>query len=212
MGGRRLPGWICSFVCDDEWLNDGTNCLAQSSSTGPIGLDADAAEARAMDAAMHAKEKRPKSDDITHFMIDEDIKLIVASPFGKTSEGAEIVALLKRLNKSRDIVYADTNGARGDWDRSTIRISEEYSGKIYPTAIELVHEGTHALWRQKHAKGGNSAKETVDDEFHAQQNQLNMYRYFRDEKGYSDWQMDLRLKKLDDNTLRAGIEEGFVTH
>jgi hypothetical protein len=214
MGSGKKPGHTCSLT-DGTVLDGGTNCLAVSPQPGSTGIsqeDANAA-AKAADADLKANYKPPKSDDTTHILIDDDIKFIVQSPFGKTDEGKEIVALLKRLNKNRDIVYADCYGDRGGWDGTTISINQDFSGKKYPTIIELVHEGTHALWRQKHAKGtGNSAKDKVDDEFHAQKNQLDMYHYLRDTVSFSDMDMESRLKKLDNETLRQGIEDGQITH
>jgi hypothetical protein len=217
MGSGRKPGPTCSSDDAAGAIDAGTNCRAKSPEPGPIGLnaDADVAEARALDDAMRAREKAPKSDEITQIMLDQDIQLVADSPFKDTAEGREIIALLKRLNKSRDIVYADTNGARGEWDGTTIRVSQDFAGKMFPTAIELVHEATHALWRQKHpAKSRNAAdirKESIDDELHAQTNQLNMYRHLRDTRNFTDRMMDLRLARLDSNKLRNGIEDGFVT-
>jgi hypothetical protein len=219
MGSGRKPGPVCSSNADGSIIDAGTNCLAKSPEPGSIGVNAadDVAAAKAADALMRKNEKRPKSNDLTQLLIGEDIKIIAASPLGQTDEGRQIVALLTRLNKNHDIVYDDTAGARGDWDGNTIRINPQYDAKAYPTAIELVHEATHALWRSKHKSKKKVSPEeererSIDDELHAQENQLNMYRHFRDTNKYENWQMDLRLERLDNGSLRAGIEEGFVKH
>lgn len=151
----------------------------------------------------------------TMAMLKQDIGLIAESPLGRTPEGREIVGMLKSFNDGKRIAYGDTiEGSRGDWDGKTIRVSAEFQGRMLATIIELVHEASHALWRRRHPRKADKAAQREDDiadELHAQENQLLVYRYLRDVKGFGeDMQMEMRLKRQASGTLRATIEERFA--
>jgi hypothetical protein len=53
----------------------------------------------------------------------------------------------------------------------------------------------------------------VDDEFHAQENQLEMYKYLKSEKGMSeDALLETRLTRQARGTLRSTLEARFRGH
>lgn len=81
-------------------------------------------------------------------MFDYDIALIQQSSIGKTTQGKEIVELLKAFNKDGRIKYAEME-ERAAWDGSDILVNANYLGKVFITTCELVHEAAHALWRKK---------------------------------------------------------------
>src|SRR5207253_2000008 len=113
------------------------------------------------------------------------------------------------------VQYGPTlDGSRGDWDGTTIRVNQDYRGNAHRTIPELVHEATHALWRKNHKtkiKDANDKwKADIDDELHARENQLLMYKYLRDTLGWpTDSIMEMRLERQDNGTLRQTIEQSF---
>ncbi len=151
------------------------------------------------------------------------IEAIEASPLGKTSEGAQIVDLLYSLNASARIVYEsaatdegdEATAERGSWDGQIIRVDKGFENSWHQSAIELVHEASHALWRRKNPIAKKASKEArlknnVDDEFQAQKNQLEMYRYLKSEKGMGeDALLETRLARQARGTLRSTIEARF---
>ncbi|MDB5799687.1 MAG: hypothetical protein JWL63_626 [Rhodocyclales bacterium] len=215
MSGRK-PGPTCSASHGKHWIDRGTSTRWRSHAPGPLGLllplimGAAPVSAEA-DAGAQIEEDKSAAQG----MIDYDIGIIADSPFGKTAEGKDIVKLLRALNSNGKIVYAATvEDGRGDWDGEIIRVSENYRGKMFPTVIELVHEGTHALWRKKHPfrKGSKPNREqNIADELHAQENQLLMYKYLKEKKGCpDDSELELRLQRQANGELRKTIEERFV--
>jgi len=201
----RKPGPICSSRLGSNWIDSGTTCRSRSSSSGPLGL--------MMSLVMSAA---PGSSDAEaqKAMMAYDIDIIAESPFGKTSEGKQIVQLLRSLNQRGNIVYGETvDDVRGDWDGKMIRVNENSRGKIFPKILELVHEGSHALWRKNHPIGNvkDNRKDNVADELHAQENQLLIYSYLKEKKGCpEDLVLELRLKRQASGTLRQTIDERFT--
>jgi hypothetical protein len=195
--GDRKPGKTCSSELDDDWIDEGTNCRAKSQASGPTGTD---------DAAADATVEKL---DGTKGMLEFDIGTIDQSPFGHTPDGQRIVAFLRALNAKDEIVYGDTDGDRGGWDGQTLTINREFYGKGGPTITELVHEASHALWGRDHprAKGvRQTAKEAADDEYRAEKNQLAIYAWLKNVKGYpADATLDQRLEQEARGTLRTAI-------
>jgi hypothetical protein len=148
-------------------------------------------------------------------MFTYDIDIIAKSPFGTSAEGKEMAQLLNVLNHSGNVVYGETlDEGRGDWDGATIVVNQNFRGKFFPTVLELVHEGSHAVWRKHHptkAKSGKDAPEdNVTEELHAQENQLLFYKYLKKAKGCpDDPELELRLERQARGTLRQFIEERF---
>ncbi len=203
MGGRK-PGPACSSSHGNNWIDHGTNALWRSHAPGPLGL--------VLPMIMGAADEDKAA---TQGIFKYDIGTIADSSFGKTAEGREIVKLLRALNAKGLLIYAATvEDGRGDWDGEAIRVSENYRGKMFPTVIELVHEGTHALWRKNHPFGKGSKADhaqSIADELHAQENQLLMYRYLKEKKGCpEDAELELRLQLQASGELRRTIEERFV--
>jgi hypothetical protein len=173
-----------------------------------------------MSLAMGAAPKAPKKaeQEVPDGVIGYDIKVIGGSPFGKAGEGQEIVALLNGLNKNGKIAYGNTSAddGRGDWDGENITVNEEFRERVCSTCATLVHEGSHALWRKKHPKpSGNDKKalfkDAVEDELHAQENELIIYTWLRNSnKDYpADFLLDTRLQRKNAGTLKSVIEENF---
>jgi hypothetical protein len=215
MAGRK-PGPTCSSSHGKRWIDHGTAPRWRTGAPGPLGMLLPLLMG-ALPATDATDENANADDDkaAAQGMISYDIGIIADSPFGKTAEGKEIVKLLRALNSQGQIIYAATvEDGRGDWDGETIRVSENYRGKMFPTVIELVHEGTHALWRKKHPfkKGSKANREqSIADELHAQENQLLMYKYLKDKKGCpDDAELELRLQRQASGELRKTIEERFV--
>lgn len=161
-----------------------------------------------------AEKERKELERTDRLMFQEDIKLIGNSPFGKTKEGGQIVAMLRELMDSRRIVYGPTiEGDRGAWDGTTITVDQDARGKSFQTALELVHEGAHALWRKNHPRG-KGARESLDvivnEELHARELQLKFYEYLRDSKGCpTDSILEMRLQRQANGTLRRTIAAQF---
>lgn len=149
---------------------------------------------RSVDAAQLAADKA---------MFGFDVSIIAQSPFGKTQAGLAIVNLLISYNKNGKISYAPTatDDARAEWDGSTITIKDDFRGKAVPSIIELVHEGSHVLWRINHPRKNipldKLPADNLADEDLAQKNQMEMYLWLR--KKYPDWptdaEMEFRLNK-----------------
>lgn len=207
MGDRKV-GPVCVSKVGGGWIDGGTLCRARSGAPGPAGM------VLAMVLGATPKPALTDEQSATMAMIDYDIGLIAKSPFGKTKEGGRMVQLLRELNRRGDVLYGETfDDSRGDWDGKTIRINENARGKMYPTVLELVHEASHALWRKRHPAGKVAAdvqKQNVDDELHAQENQLDVYVYLRDKLGCpKDLELELRLERRANGELRKAIEERF---
>lgn len=208
MAGKK-PGPICSSDLGAKWIDDGTMCRARSSSPGLLGL----AMSLVMGAVPEDKDKAGQQQ-AAKAMFGYDIDIIAKSPFGRTREGKEIVTLLRSLNERGDIEYGkNLDGSRGDWDGKTIRVSEDFRGIAFRTITELVHEASHALWRKNHAVSTDAVerrKNDVDDELHARENQLVIYKYLKETKQWpEDIELERRLKQQADGTLRQSVEQSF---
>lgn len=205
MGGKR-PGPICTTNVGRDWIDAGTLSRTRSSPSGPLGMALslvmggtpveDAAARRKREADEEASRQR--KDDVT--LLGYDISVIEESPFGKSDAGRKVVRELKAYLASGNIVYGGTiEGSRADWDGTRIFLDEGYRGKALQTTVELVHEGSHVAWRRAHKKpSGQDAKtkDDVDDEALARKNQLLVYEYLRDTKGWpADEELERRLQK-----------------
>jgi hypothetical protein len=187
-------------------------CRSRTTSKGPLGI--------VMSLALGATPKAPKQmtqEEQDKGVIGYDIQVIDSSPFGKTGEGQEIVTVLKSLNKNGKIAYGNTSAddGRGAWDGQNITVNEEFRENLCSTSATLVHEASHALWRKKHPKpsGKNKSelfKDAVEDELHAQENELIIYTWLKNNKNCSaDFLLDTRLQRKNKGTLRSVIEENF---
>ncbi|MEY2429841.1 MAG: hypothetical protein QOJ40_2726 [Verrucomicrobiota bacterium] len=186
----RKPGPICTSKVGDDWIDDGTGCRARTSTPGPV-------EPHEPDPA--AEEKA---------IIKADISLIGSSPFGHTPEGKTIVKLLEGFAAQNRIQYGDTEGDRGHFE-GDIKINKDYSGKFGETILELVHEGSHATWRDQHplGKGGETLEDAVNNELFAQQNELKIYKWVKTQIPFSDEDMEVRLRRQAAGKLKEAIEE-----
>jgi len=160
----------------------------------------------------NAEAKTGKSRQIDDAMITQAIEMIAASPFAKRDPGPNIVNLLRHWHARHRIRYAppliDSN-ERGTCintdDSKEITVNEEYRGNLKVTVPTLVHEGTHATWRHKFSSDREAALcRAGEDEYLAQVNEVTVYKWLRDEKGYpKDFELELRLKRFEEGTLRA---------
>jgi hypothetical protein len=210
--GDRKPGPICSSELGSNWIDDGTRCRSRTSSKGPLGI--------LMSLAMGAVPKDPSQaaqDEEDKALIGYDIQVIGSSQFGKTREGQDIVVILTRLHRNGNIAYGDTSAddGRGSWDGQIITVSQDFRQNLCSTSATLVHEASHALWRKKHPKpdGKDKSKlfnDAVEDELHAQENELTIYTWLKNNKGCSaDFLLDTRLERKKKGILRSVIEESF---
>ncbi len=226
MAGQK-PGPICSSKLGPDWIDAGTMCRSRTSPPGPLGCDctqlpapeADRSSSPHMPLAMRlatslvmgATPKKPERLEGEKAMIQYDIELIAGSPFGLTPEGRKIVKVLHDLDARDGIAYGETGGARGDFYGTGITVNKDYHGNACQTILELVHEASHATWRAKHplVKGKpESLKEATDNELFAQENELKIYTWLKDKQHLivSDPEMEQRLKRQADGTLRSVIE------
>jgi len=204
MSGHR-PGPICGSKLGPDWIDSGTLIRSRSGAPGPLGM--------VMALVMGAKPgNQDEQKAAEQAMFDYDIDQIEKADIPGFKNKGLIIAQLRSLNRDFKIQYGgNLETSRGDWDGSTIRISDNYRGKSYPTMIELVHEGTHALTtKQKSTRAGNAkTMSNSDEELQSQQNQLLMYAYLRDSKGYEDETMEQRLRDLNSGKLKRDIEDSF---
>jgi hypothetical protein len=186
----RKPGPICTSKLGEDWIDDGTGCRARTSAPGPLTQEE-------IDRAEAEKE-----------IIKADISLIASSPFGHTPDGKTIVKVLKGFNAQNRITYGETGVARGEFLGTEITISREYAGKFGPTILELVHEGSHATWRNRHPldEDGEPFEDAVSNELFAQQNELIIYKWVKTQINFSDDDMEKRLRRSP-KELKAVIEE-----
>ena len=174
-------------------------------------------------SASRSKARSKALADLRGAMFHASIEAIEPSPLGKTAEGAEILEMLYSLNAAARIQYEaaataegdDPTAERGSWDGQIIRVDKSFENSWHKTAVELVHEASHALWRRKHpipkkASNEERLQSNVDDEFDAQENQLEMYKYLKSEKGMSeDALLETRLARQARGTLRSTIQARF---
>ena len=207
---NQIPGPICSSRLGPDWIDKGTMCRSRSGTPGPLRLLMSLVLGAAPVAGRTAENDKKQE---TVAMMHADILAIANSGFGRTREGRAIVSALQVLNNSGKIEYAETFGeGRGDWDGETLRVNENYRGKMYPTILELVHEASHALWRKDHPKKANDRERREDDiadELHAEENQLIVYKFLKQTKGYEDQEMEQRLQRQAGGTLRQTIAQRY---
>lgn len=137
-----------------------------------------------------------EADAAARAMFDYDITLIQQSSIGKTTQGKEIVALLKTFNKAGRIKYAALE-ERGAWDGTDILVNANYLGKVFVTTCELAHEGSHALWRKKNPTKVMTQIEIDSEEREARIVQAKVYVWLRTYKGAPvDSELENRLAGL----------------
>jgi hypothetical protein len=189
MGGKK-HGVICTTQVGSDFIDGGTLCRTQSSSSGPLGMLLSMTMGGALpfeDEETRRKREADKeaarqlAEDETLFRVNVD--LIAGSPFGRSPEGMKVVQALRRYLGSKNVLYGGTlDDGRADWDGQTIRVNDNYRAKAVQTIVELVHEGSHVAWRSKHQKPTDrdaARKDDEDDEALARKNQLAVYTWLR---------------------------------
>ncbi len=207
--GDQPVGPICGANLGTGWIDEGTRCRARSGAPGPARF--------VLQLVMGASPALAKEDEAqleARAMMEYDIKVIAESGLAQTEAGKQIVKLLRTLNERKGISYGGTiEGSRADWDGQTIRISDDYRGRMMPTIIELVHEASHALWRRKHPRPAAADARRADDvadELLARENQLRIYVYLRDKRGFpEDELMERRLRLQAAGKLAQAVEDEF---
>ncbi len=206
MGGSK-HGVICTTRVGRDFIDGGTLCRTQSSSSGPLGMLLSMTMGGALPVENEETRKNRKdeeekaqqlADDETLFRVNVD--LIAGSPFGKSPEGMKVVQALRRYLGSRNVLYGGTiNENRGDWDGVTIRLNDNYRAKAVQTIVELVHEASHVVWRSKHAKATDpeaARKDDEADEARARENQLAVYTWIRSTMRLpADGELERRLQR-----------------
>lgn len=222
MAGRKV-GPTCSSELGADWIDDGTSCLARSSPSGPLGMlmsllmgasPGDDPAAAEREQKLREEQARTQQQRLDRELFKANIDLIARSKFGKTKHGVPIVKILREMLPRGRIVYGPTiDGDRGGWDGATIIINEETRGQGFPTALELVHEGAHALWRKNHPRGKGppeTLEVIVDEELLARELQLEFYRELKADFGCpADAILEIRLQRQKAGTLRQSIAAQF---
>jgi hypothetical protein len=222
MAGRKA-GPTCATDLGAGWIDGGTTCRARSSPSGPLGMLMSMLMGAAPedDPAVAERERklREEQERNTQLRLDRelfkaDIDLIAKSKFGKTKYGVQIVKILRDKLARGGIVYGPTiEGDRGGWDGETITVDEQIRGQGYPTALELVHEGAHALWRKNHPRGKGPPETLdviIDEELLARELQLDFYLELKADYGcQTDMILEIRLERRKAGTLRRTIAAQF---
>jgi hypothetical protein len=198
----QKPGGICSSELGANWIDGGTTCLSRTLSP-----------AHSTHVASGAVATGPKTRlDGEKAMIGDHIDRIAKSRLGKTPEGQKIVEHLRRLDARDSVAYGETDGDRGHFYGTGITVNKDFYQDVCKTMATLVHEGSHSTWRAEHPpKEGEveSLKQAVDNEFRAQQSELAIYQWLKDDKKMCgpDSVLELRLERLKRGTLRSVIEQ-----
>ena len=122
------------------------------------------------------------------------IRLIQISSIANTNRGKQIITQLIGMNAKDNICFAPLE-TRGDWTGELIRVSDNYAAKVFIVACELVHEGAHALWRQKNPDKVQSPADVITEEEDAQKIQLQFYAWLRKKMNAPvDEELEKRLK------------------
>jgi hypothetical protein len=200
---------MCSSRLGPDWIDDGTMCRSRSSPPGPLRF--------VMSLVMGAAPEHHKNLDLEKVqaeqaMIGYDIDCIADSPLGSTPDGRRIVDLLRRLHAAGAIAYGETDDDRGHFYGTGITVNKDFSGNLCKTIPTLVHEASHATWRARNPilKGHKeSLKASVDNELYAEENELAIYKWLKDEKKLcsGDPELDLRLDRQKQGSLKSVIEE-----
>jgi hypothetical protein len=202
MSGGGKPGTTCGSQLGADYIDSGTLIRSRSGAPGPLGM--------VLQMAIGAlpENDEEKQRKLAHqSMFEYDIGEIEKAKIPEMKDKAEIVAVLRALNRELKIQYGDTlEDSRGDWDGSIVYISSNYEAKLYPTMIELVHEGSHALTTQRDARKGAKKPSAAAEELQSQVNQLLMYSYLKKTRNYDDQDMERRLKDLASGKLQKDIE------
>jgi hypothetical protein len=159
----------------------------------PVEDEADRRRRKANEEAARQRQ----DDDV---MFTWDVEVVASSPFGRSDEGRKVVKVLRALLSSGNVVYGGTlETSRADWDGETIRLNDNYRAKALPSIVELVHEGSHIVWRQAHPRPRDPAAAKKDDEADealARKNQIAVYKYLLEAKGLpADAGLEARLRK-----------------
>lgn len=138
--------------------------------------------------------------------LDEAMNLIRTSEFGKTEEGKKVLAKLEAMKRNGDIRFKHFDGGiRGEYGSGGVSVNEKYNRDPDAIASELVHEATHGIESDNHIfPHGN----TIDEEMHTNNNQLDIYEEQRDE-GFRDPELERRRTARNNGTLRDDIRSRY---
>ncbi len=232
---HRIPGSICLTKVGSRWIDDGTLCRSRSTPPGPLrpvsprhpaSYDINYSSPHLPGPfRMLASLILAATPDGTEGTVDPqtmikiDIGEIQKTPFGRSETGQAIVRILKHLNNHKKIKFEETDD-RGGFLLGEITVNKDFYNNLWKSMCTLVHEASHAVWDANHpAKKGKPEKheDLVEDEVIAETNELEMYKWSKTKfHGVTDAELEKRLEKLQDNKLRAAIEEwmdaGTVSH
>jgi len=202
MGNNRKQG-TTSSENNKEAGDAGTSCLTQSPLAGITGADAGT-----------PPRVLTEKDKAVIERMETFILFIEGTPFGRKPEGRDIVKALRELNEMGNIIFANTGSGRGDWDGEVIRVSDNYEYREPIIIVELVHEGTHAVFRKHNPPVPcvpADVKKTIADELNSQLNQLEMYEYVRKlMRAAPDPDLEMRLELRKTHKLKAFVEDQFI--
>ncbi len=188
MAGKK-PGPTCTTRLGREWIDAGTLHRSRSSPSGPLGMALSLVLGAGPREEEDPREKwRRDREKEKALQLEQDealfganVDLIAGAPFGKTDAGRRIVEALRGYLGTKNILYGGTlEGSRADWDGTTIRVDDNFRARAVQTLVELVHEGSHVVWRKDHPKPTDKVaahKDDVADETVARANQLAFYKY-----------------------------------
>lgn len=125
-------------------------------------------------AAQHASHVQKGAGSALKSDVAKAIDEIKASKFGRTTEGRKVIAKFESLQKSGNIQVTNLNpNIRGEWTGTQVRVNSSFKDNVHAIASELVHEATHAVYKDEHPKAhGNS----IDQEMRTNTNQVNFYK------------------------------------
>jgi hypothetical protein len=202
--GLGYPRPLCTFFLEADFLDTGTTALARSPAPVPAGSEESATA-------------KPEMVEGQKGIFNVDIDIIASSPFGRTGDGKQIVALLRNWNATGKITYGVTHPIvdgdeppRGEWEGNVMTINHEFSTNLGKTIVELVHEASHAIWRGGHSLKGKpeSLEQAVENELFCVNKQLEIYKWLRDVRHFpTDLVLEMRLEQVAAKTLRSSIEE-----
>lgn len=229
--GYQIPGPICSYKLGSDWIDEGTLCRSRSVAPGPLGMLMSMVMAAAPpseeDGEERARQKWRRNNELekkleagnlerdTPGHIAKCIAKLRRLPLGAWRSSQErdlILTQLKELNKTNKIKWVDQDD-RGSHLGGEITIKLDFHWGSWEadawmrSAPVLVHEGTHAVWKNRHFdhfrmkwkndhqksyKDHPKGEDLIAEETYAWENELKVFEALQ-RQGLSDMELEQRL-------------------
>ena len=246
---NRIPGPICSSKLGSDWIDEGTLCRSQSSAGGPLGMlmsmvmaadppplseDERALQKWRKDNELEKKQSKESLERDTPNHIKKCIAKLAQLSIGprgawrSSQERDLILKKLEALNKANMIKWLENiEDGRGGHDRGEITVAVDLHWGNWDedawmkSAPVLVHEGTHAVWNDRHfeqyrakwnREHSNSCKDhpkgeaLIAEEMYAWENELKVYEVLVSQ-GLIDITLAERLKRV--SSLETVVREAY---